>query len=57
MYIKLKLDDEIVVYQQINENSVVQYLDQNGNYLYDTIPVGIGSTIMDANPPTETWMS
>ena len=54
-YYELQLDDGTIVYQHVEDNVVVSYLDTSGNYLYDEVPVGIGSTII-ALHPTIDWV-
>jgi hypothetical protein len=42
-------------YQVIQHGSVVRYVDPDGAYLFDSVPTGIASDVVDANPPTPSW--
>ena len=50
------LTDNTVVYQVVQNGCVMHHVDETGNYLYDTIPIGIGSWVIDGSPEVQPWM-
>jgi hypothetical protein len=56
-YILVKFSDGTVGYQEIDPyGNVTQYTDETGNVLFSHAPTGLGSSVMDANPPRLGWM-
>lgn len=56
-YIELQLSDGTIVYQQIQNGYVQQYVDASGNVLFPEIPIGVESNVINANPTLQAWMS
>lgn len=54
-YIKLDFGDGTQGYQEIQSSSVVRYVDLLGNTLTGYPKEGNGGTVIDANPPRESW--
>ena len=44
-------------YQVVLDGRVVQYVDGSGAYLFDTVPTGLSSCVVDAAPSRLTWMN
>lgn len=55
-YIELQLSDGTIIFQQIMDGYVQQYVDANGYSLYPEIPIGVGSQVVNANPTLQAWM-
>lgn len=57
-YIELLLQDGTTVYQESDASGMVtRYLDASGAYLYDQVPLGIGTErIVNVTPPHQAWM-
>ena len=57
IYVKIQQDDGVICYQEIDAvGTVLRHLDEWGNFLYAEIPFGIGSHVIDAEPPRKGWM-
>lgn len=54
-YIKLNTDNG-VVYQVIQDGYVIEYRDEDGALIGESLPLGIESSVADANPPRLDWM-
>lgn len=55
-YIKLDFGDGTQGFQEVQSGMVVRYVDTSGNTLTDHPKEGNGGTVIDANPPRESWM-
>ena len=56
-YILIDIDSIGEAYQQVDINGdVVQYMALDGTPLFTMVPVGLWSWVVDANPPTQSWM-
>ena len=55
-YIKIEIDTIGLAYQQISNGMVIQYLNENGMFLFDVVPTGLGSFVIDSNPEKQEWM-
>lgn len=54
-YILITIDTLGPAYQEVLNGSVVRYTDLDGATLFDTVPNGLGSEVLDDNPPTPVW--
>lgn len=55
-YILIEIDNYGIAYQEIANGQVIRYLAQDGSFLFDVVPIGNGSGVVDANPPIQSWM-
>jgi len=56
-YILISIDEIGSAYQQVDSNGfVIRYVDLNGNVLFDQVPTGLESAVLDPNPPRLDWM-
>jgi hypothetical protein len=55
-YILVGFTDMTQGYQVIQNGTVTQYVDTSGNYIFDAAPDGLGSWVIDPNPPHQGWM-
>jgi hypothetical protein len=55
-YIKINIEGRGEAYMEISNGVVARYLSADGGYLYDSIPVGVGSEVVDDAPVQKTWM-
>jgi hypothetical protein len=42
-------------YQVTSNGCVTKYVSLDGGYIYDAIPSGVSSHVIDPNPPTPSW--
>lgn len=54
-YILVDIDSFGLAYQVVQYGRVVRYVDLNGVLLFDAVPTGHSSSVVDANPPTPAW--
>lgn len=55
-YILVEIDGIGQAYQEISNGQVTRYLDSAGAYLFDVVPTGHGSKVIDAAPARQPWM-
>ena len=56
-YILIALDDGTPCYQQVVDGVVVMFLNADGTPIGPALPHGVGSRVVDANPPRQAWMT
>lgn len=56
-YIKIAFSDGSVGYQVIQNGNVISFVDEAGTFLFDVAPIGLGSTVIDASPEIQPWMT
>lgn len=54
-YILIDIDTLGAAYQEVLNGSVVRYTDMDGATLFDVVPSGLGSRVLDATPPAPAW--
>ena len=56
-YIKVEIDDIGEAYQETLDGNVLAYKSPLGTTLFESVPVGKGSRVIDAAPKAELWMT
>lgn len=54
-YILVKIDTVGIAFQEIQHSSVTRYTDLDGNTLFVSVPTGLGSMVVDADPEQPLW--
>lgn len=55
-YIKIMVEGEGEAYQEVQDGQVKSYRALDGTVLYDMIPTGVSSWVIDPNPTRLDWM-
>ena len=55
-YIKVVFEKVGPAYQEVENGTVLRYLDMSGNQMFEQPPVDDGCAVVDDNPPREAWM-
>jgi hypothetical protein len=55
-YILIEIQDYGRAYQKVQNEAAIAYLSENGDFLYDAVPIGKSSYVVDDRPPTLPWM-
>jgi hypothetical protein len=54
-YILILIHSMGEAYQVVQNGCVIRYVDLTGNFLFEAVPTGISSEVIDANPPIPSW--
>lgn len=54
-YVLIEIDTVGLAFQEVHCGTVTRYTDTDGNTLFDTIPTGLGSMVVDADPIQPVW--
>lgn len=56
-YLLIEFEDGQLLYQEIQDGSVIGYRDEQGTLIFEQPPVGVGAEVVDADPPKLDWMT